>query len=215
MAASYQDDELFNAQNPASPHDESYEGPEGIEIDSRVQRAQDQLLHLRRQQELIERQKRELEELSRKQDDLDRGRVEMSELIGRALVHIERETFESEKRLETLRQASETLTMHMGHLDLIDPRAWDPNEIHRHLTKALSEVDAARSDYEKLRVRIASPDDVETLPTYEEAVVDQSDDFMVMLKRGFAFTLPLLVLGVVALIVFLVRAAPSALPLTP
>ena len=46
-------------------------------LDSQVQKAQEQLLSLKRQQETIERQKRELEEMSRKQDQLQVGRAEM------------------------------------------------------------------------------------------------------------------------------------------
>ena len=42
-------------------------------LDSQVQKAQEQLLSLKRQQETIERQKRELEELSRRQEQLQGG----------------------------------------------------------------------------------------------------------------------------------------------
>jgi len=55
------------------------------ELDDKVQRAQEQLLHLKRQQETIERQKRDLEELSRKQDELEKGRSEMVEKLSRSL----------------------------------------------------------------------------------------------------------------------------------
>src|ERR1041384_269964 len=72
-------------------------------LDSQVQRAQEQLLQLKRQQEQIEKQKRELEELSRKQEDLEKGRADMIEKLTRSLVVIERETYEAEKRVEQLR----------------------------------------------------------------------------------------------------------------
>ena len=48
-------------------------------LDSQVQKAQEQLLQLKRQQEQIEKQKRELEELSRRQDELEHGRAEMAD----------------------------------------------------------------------------------------------------------------------------------------
>ncbi len=47
-------------------------------LDSQVQKAQEQLISLKRQQEQIEKQKRELEELSRRQEELERGRAEMA-----------------------------------------------------------------------------------------------------------------------------------------
>jgi len=48
--------ELNEAENVSAEH-----------LDSQVQKAQEQLLALKRQQEQIEKQKRELEELSRRQ----------------------------------------------------------------------------------------------------------------------------------------------------
>ena len=50
-------------------------------LDSQVQKAQEQLLQLKRQQEQIEKQKRELEELSRRQEELERGRAEMTRQV--------------------------------------------------------------------------------------------------------------------------------------
>ncbi len=55
-------------------------------LDSQVQKAQEQLVQLRRQQEQIEKQKRELEELSRRQEELERGRAEMTDKLTRSLV---------------------------------------------------------------------------------------------------------------------------------
>jgi len=55
-------------------------------LDSQVQKAQEQLVQLRRQAELIEKQKRELEELSRRQEELERGRAEMTDKLSRSLV---------------------------------------------------------------------------------------------------------------------------------
>src|SRR5882762_9466910 len=54
-------------------------------LDSQVQKAQEQLLQLKRQQEQIEKQKRELEELSRRQEELERGRAEMTDKLTRSL----------------------------------------------------------------------------------------------------------------------------------
>src|SRR6478752_9719976 len=82
-------------------------------LDSQVQRAQEQLVQLKRQQEQIEKQKRELEELSRKQEDLEKGRSEMIEKLSRSLVVIERETYEAEKRVEQLRLTNAAFAQHL------------------------------------------------------------------------------------------------------
>src|SRR5678815_1746725 len=68
-------------------------------LDSQVQKAQEQLVQLKRQQEQIEKQKRELEELSRRQEELERGRTEMTDKLARSLVVLEREASDAQKKM--------------------------------------------------------------------------------------------------------------------
>ena len=79
------------------------EGMSPEHLDSQVQKAQEQLLQLKRQQEQIEKQKRELEELSRRQEELERGRAEMTDKLTRSLVVLEREAYDTQKKLEQIR----------------------------------------------------------------------------------------------------------------
>src|SRR5918996_3814624 len=76
-------------------------------LDSQVQKAQEQLLQLKRQQEQIEKQKRELEELSRRQEELERGRSEMMDKLTRSLVVLEREAYDTQRKLEQIRATHE------------------------------------------------------------------------------------------------------------
>jgi type I site-specific restriction endonuclease len=176
-------------------------------LDSQVQRAQEQLLQLKRQQELIEKQKRELEELSRKQEELEKGRSEMIEKLSRSLVVIERETYEAEKRVEQLKATNANFADHLDSLEKINPKTWSNADLHKELSKALSAVDEARAEYTKSLTKINAKADAEVIdpsPAAEEGYYSSSDEtkFLVWLKRGFAFTLPLLILGLSALLVF-------------
>jgi predicted RNase H-like nuclease (RuvC/YqgF family) len=185
--------------------DEQSASPEML--DSQVQRAQEQLLQLKRQQEQIEKQKRELEELSRKQEDLEKGRADMIEKLTRSLVVIERETYEAEKRVEQLRLTSTTFAQHLDSLERINPKGWNNSDLHKELSKALSAVDDARAEYTKSLTKINAKSDGEVInpsSTVEETFYTPPDDtsFVVWLKRGFAFTLPILILGLSALLVF-------------
>ena len=56
------------------------------QLDNQVQKAQEQLIALKRAQETLEKQKRELEELSRRQEQLSQGKTEMMEKFTRAIV---------------------------------------------------------------------------------------------------------------------------------
>ncbi len=165
----------------------------GEEIDLRVQRAQEKLLLLRQQQEFIERQKRELEEISRRQDELDQNRAALRDLLGRSIVQIEREVFENEQRIETLRQSREILAAHLVRVDAIDPKSWEPSNIRTMLSQALAEVETARSDFERVRARLtALVGEPASLPVADEDGPISDGGFLNILKKGLAFTLPLL-----------------------
>src|SRR6201993_2374815 len=123
-------------------------------LDSQVQKAQDQLLQLKRQQEQIEKQKRELEELSRRQEELEHGRAEMTDKLTRALVVLEREAYNAQNRLEQVRAARESFAQHLELIEAIDPRSWNPADLHKELSRALSTVDDARTEYGDHRSRL-------------------------------------------------------------
>src|SRR5437667_6182916 len=116
-------------------------------LDSQVQKAQEQLLQLKRQQEQIEKQKRELEELSRRQEELDRGRAEMTDKLTRSLVVLEREAYNAQKRLEQIRATRESFGQHLELIEAIDPKSWNPADLHKELSRALSAIDEARTAY--------------------------------------------------------------------
>lgn len=181
-------------------------------IDSQVQKAQEQLLSLRRQQEQIEKQKRELEELSRRQEELELGRTEMGEKLTRAIVVLDRQTTEAQKRMEQLRSTSDSFTSHLRTLESVNPKSWASADMPKELNRALSMVDHARTEYNQQKARLAtdpegaaaaSADPIPSgLDNYDDALGGGDHDFMYWLKAGVAFTLPLLILGFIAVAIF-------------
>src|SRR5436190_5555416 len=117
-------------------------------LDSQVQKAQEQLLQLKRQQEQIEKQKRELEQLSRRQDELEHGRSEMADKLTRSLVVLEREAYNAQSRLEQVRAARESFGQHLELIEAIDPRSWNPSDLHKELSRYLRTVIEARTVYD-------------------------------------------------------------------
>lgn len=183
----------------------------GEHLDNQVQKAQEQLVALKRQQEQIERQKRELEELSRRQEQLGIGRQEMLEKFTRAIVVLERETYEAQKRVELLQGIHESFNSHVSVLESINPKSWDGLDINKELNKALSAVDDSRAEYAKSLPKI-SPDTSSESGSDPVAAgagfqLDYSSgeqkDFSYWLKAGFAFTLPVLGLGVILIVVLI------------
>jgi predicted RNase H-like nuclease (RuvC/YqgF family) len=176
-------------------------------LDSQVQKAQEQLLALKRQQEQIEKQKRELEELSRRQEELDRGRAEMTDKLARSLVVLERDAYETQKKLEQVRATRESFAQHLEILEAIDPKSWNPADLHRELSRALSTVDDARAEFSQQRSRLhalASNGETEDVALPEaapdaRATGDRSFGQWVLI--GFAVTLPLILFGLIALLI--------------
>lgn len=179
------------------------------EINLKVQHVQEQLLDLKRQQEEIERQKRDLEELSRKQREFDEGRREIVENLTRGLVLLERQEFEVKRELEQIKIVRDSFAEHLGQTENLNPADWSSEELPSELTKALARVDQAKSIYSQSRTRLAALRQVEEgqgeisldlapeMTTYEKS-------FGSMLREGFAYSLPLLLLGVFALLAYLV-----------
>lgn len=177
------------------------------QLDMQVQKAQEQLLSLKRQQDVIEKQKRELEELSRRQEQLQQGRDEMLEKFTRAAVVLERETFEAQKRVEQLRDIQDAFSQHLHVLESVNPKGWEGADLGRELSKALSAVDDARAEYAKSLPKIQPEAPPEPIGSDEMIYAASPEhDFIYWLKSGFAFTLPLLILGVIFLMVTLLRS---------
>jgi len=182
------------------------ETPSVEHLDNQVQKAQEQLLQLKRQQEQIEKQKRELEELSRRQDELEHGRAEMTDKLTRALVVLEREAYNAQSRLEQIRVARESFAQHLELIESIDPRNWNPSDLHKELSRALSTVDDARTEYNEHRSRLqaAGADSEASLPDTAPGVYENSAgrSFSEWLQIGLALSLPLIFFGAVAVALF-------------
>ena len=201
---------------PTPPRDQFLDLPEGDplsteHLDEKVQQAEQQEQALKRQLETIEKQKREFAELSRRQESLTAGRNDLADKLTRALVVIERETMEAGKRLEMLQTMDGSFHQHLETLESINPKLWDESDLSKELTRAMAAVDDARGEYNRSFPRVsAMPEQAAGAPANDSGfVTDYSagdgKDFIGWLKIGFAFSLPLIVLGLVALVVIASR----------
>lgn len=183
------------------------------ELESQVQKAQEQLLTLRRQQDVIERQKQELEELSRKQSEFEKGKGEMCESFHRALVSLEREDYENQKRAEQIRTVRESFTTHLETLEGINPKHWSKAQLAGEISRALAAVEDARTEFTKCKSIVnagANREVIDEEPAEGLYEVDAAEHgFVYWLKAGFAFTLPLLVLGLLILLFLWLQSPPA------
>jgi DNA repair exonuclease SbcCD ATPase subunit len=201
---------MADRANPSEPlFDHSDDDSLGGEhLDTQVQKAQEQLVSLKRQQDLIERQKRELEELSRRQEQLNAGKAEMIEKFTRAIVVLDRETYDAQKRVEQLHAIHDSFNQHLEVLDSINPKTWDGLDINKELNKALSAVDDSRAEYSRSIPKISPDRETDAGDPVAASAGYQLDyghetakDFMYWLKAGTAFTLPLFIVGLLLVLV--------------
>jgi chromosome segregation ATPase len=190
-------DELLDLEQPASAE----------ELQEQVKRAQSELLQLRQKQDQIEKEKQRLEDLTRRQEELERGRNEIADKLARALVLVQRETEESQRRLEQLHGIQDSFAEHLRNLEEIDPKAWHGRDLPRELTRALGTVDEARSAFARSHAKIAPVGDSDAGVSGEAGVSYGNEfsgqGFAYWLQSGLAFTLPLVVLGIIALITWI------------
>jgi chromosome segregation ATPase len=182
------------------------EEPSSEELQSQVQKAQDELADLKRRSEQIERDKQRLEELSRRQDELETGKGEMLDKLTRSMVVIQRETQAAEKRLDQLNEIHEAFTGHLRTLESINPKAWVGLDLSKELSKALSSLDEARSEYTRSKSKLElEPLDEPRGETseYEEYYSGGDKSFFYWLKAGAAFTLVPTIIGILALLIWI------------
>jgi hypothetical protein len=186
------------------------ENPE--DLGEEVQKTNTELEKLKRQLEDIEKQKLRLEELKKRQDELEVGRSEMADKLTRSLVTVQREAEEAQKRLEQLNSIHNSFTQHLRHIEAINPKTWGAADLPKELSKALSAVEDARVEYVKAQAKIAAEGSPEspavtgtgTLPSSFESYYGYTEErgFKYWMKAGFAFTLPIQIIAVVALAIW-------------
>lgn len=202
---------------PNQPRDQFLDLPEGDPLSTdhlyeKVQQAEQQEQVLKRQLETAEKQRRELEEMSRRQEAFNTGKADLVDKLTRALVVIDREALDASKRMEMLQLINASFSQHLEGLETIDPKFWDGPEMSRELTRALAALDDARGEYTKSypKICVIPEQDAGSAASEQGYASDYSaggeaKDFLGWLKIGVAFSLPLIIFGLIALVVILSR----------
>ncbi|MFZ4482940.1 MAG: hypothetical protein ACOYOL_03050 [Chthoniobacterales bacterium] len=175
------------------------------QLDDQVAQTREKLLQLKRQSEQLEREKQKLEELSRRQDQFDSGRSEMVDKFTGALVAIQRETDQTLKRLEILKNVQASFTGYLHELEAIDPKDWAQEDLQKELSRATGAVEDARSVYVKAQAQLGTDDEPSGVSPYEGDLSSGGHSFGYWLMAGFAFTLPLFALGLLGLLLWLLQ----------
>ena len=182
---------------------------DGIDdMDHKVKAAQERLALLRQQQEEIEREAKQLEELRQKQERFALGKRDIIEKLTRSASGLDRELYDAQKLVEEISITRDTFARHLDILRSLQPEKWPRGQMAQELDTALTAIEDAEDDYAKGVRRITACRRSETAhsPIDEEDIgsmravsgtstspsANSEDDWATWLRRGTAFTLPLI-----------------------
>jgi len=217
MAAEYDSTEFVDTdfQSQKSPFaapavaSDPLRAPTRDEVDRKVVEAQQKLAELKRAQENLERERSSLEELRRRQSEFQTGRQEMIHNLTRGLGLLEEAEFntrrEAEQMVKTIADFRDALTK----IETVRDETWTKENFSTELTRALTAIENARMEWNTARLKLPalSPEalkktEVESAPAPAASPLT-SLSFGELCKIGLAMTWPLVLVGLVALGVFI------------
>jgi hypothetical protein len=183
-------------------HDDDY--------DRKLQDAQAELERIQLQREELERKKSELEELTVRKRAFVSQQVELTEKLTSSLTLIDRGLFELRQEAEDLEQCRTCFAAHLDKLQKINPETWTRENLPEKLERATMAADIAADEYDQAAAHFEGSASGAIFGraskrTRAASRVKASSDFMVNLRNGFAFNLPIVVLGGLALVIYLMK----------
>ncbi|MDB6120024.1 MAG: hypothetical protein JWO08_3805 [Verrucomicrobiaceae bacterium] len=194
----FEDADEFMTQQSAAPMED---------VQAKVHEAQAELMHLRQRQEEIERQKLQLEQIKKKQDAFGQGKRELMEKLSRSIGTIDRDLYNTQKLVEELSATHKSFSDHLDVLRSLQPEKWQRHQVDDELGRALDAIEDAKDDYLKssrrlvaLRPQMAGRSGEGSDESQRQGHPPAAEDFVALVKRGLALSLPLIVSGLVGLI---------------
>jgi DNA repair exonuclease SbcCD ATPase subunit len=180
------------------------------DYDRKLRDAQEELERIQQQREELERKKQELEELTARKRAFVSQQAELTEKLTAALTLIDRELFDMRNESGDLEQCRAVFAGHLDKIQKINPENWNRENLHEKLEKATVSIDLAADEYDQAAAHFEG--------SRAGAIFGRASkrgrastrgaahsEFATNLRNGFAFNLPILVLGGIALITWLLK----------
>jgi len=176
----------------------------------KLQEAKVQLEQLQQQQADAERHKLELDELNLHKEEFVQGQIEINEKLNTAITAMDREIFATKQEVEELEQARVCFADHLGKIDQLNSDTWSNETLRQDLSRALSVLDLAEDEYEQAVSHFSSGRSSSVFgvgaPKVRRSSVSVGDsELMTHFRNGFAYNFPLVLLGIIAMIVYLLK----------
>jgi chromosome segregation ATPase len=184
-------------------------GAAGAEdYEQRLRATHEEMERIRQQREELERRKQELEELTARKRAFLAQQTELTEKLSTALTQIDRELYEMRSEAEDLQQCRATFASHLDKIQKINPEAWSGETLGSHLERAGVSLDLAADEYDQAATHFEGTRAGSVFGVAGSKGgrrVRSSGAFLSGVRDGFAFNLPVLLLGIAALAVWIVK----------
>jgi chromosome segregation ATPase len=177
---------------------------QGEDVEGKLRAAQVQLEQLQHQREELERQKQEVEALNVRKREFVSSQVELSERLTSTLTRIDREVYEMRQEIDDLEQCRACFAGHLAKIEKINPDAWTRDKLAASLERAMAVVDHADDEFTQAAEHFSRSRSGNLFNGVKARRV-MSGDFGRQFRNGLAFNLPVLVLGGIALITYLLK----------
>lgn len=187
-------------------------GKRDDDYDDKIKSAQMELERIQHEREELERKKHELEELTSRKRAFLSQQVELTEKLSSAITLIDRELYELREESNHLEQCRSCFAEHLDKIQKHDPEKWTRENLHEKLDKATIVTDLAADEYDQATAYFEGTRSSGIFGSASKggrrrvkALAGGGSEFKVQLINGLAFNLPVVVLGGMALIVYLTK----------
>jgi len=180
------------------------------DYDRKLKDAQEELDRIQEQREQLERQKQELEELTNRKRAFVAQQAELTEKLTSSLTLIDRVLFEIRNESEDVEQCRACFAAHLDKIQKFNPESWTRENLAEKLDRAIMALDLADDEYDQAAAHFEGSRSGAIFGRASKRKRAHKNprtasEFMSNLRNGFAFNLPVLVLGGAALVIYLLK----------
>jgi hypothetical protein len=181
------------------------------DYDDKIKSAQLELERIQEEREELERKKRELEELTSRKRAFLSQQVELTEKLSSAITLIDRELNELREETDQIEQCRACFAEHLDKIQKHDPEKWTRDNLHERLEKATAVTDMAADEYDQAAAYFEGTraGGIFGRPSKAGRRKPKSQknesEFLQQLLNGFAFNLPIILLGAAGLVVYFMK----------
>lgn len=176
------------------------------DYERKLVQAQSELERIQQQREELERKKIELEELASRKRAFVSQQAEWTEKLTSALTLIDRQLYEIRNEAQDLEQTRACFAGHLEKLQTVNPESWTRENTSEKLDRASVSLDLACDEYDQAAAHFDGTRSGTIFGrSSKRARQAASGEFMANLRNGFAFNLPIVMLGGAAMAIYVFK----------